>query len=102
MPQKDFIIWLDERTYIRMDFVTVQGRMISFVVRLMWHCGNEEHNAARYDMAHGVPHRDKNGMKAGLIAKIWFPNDSPERVLAQAIKDFKKNYESYIEKFARG
>ena len=101
MPEKDFIIWLDERTYVRVDFATVQGKMIMFVVRLMWRSGGREHNVARYDMAHGVPHRDENARKAGLLAKTWFPSDDPEEVLEQAIKDFKKNYESYIEKFAR-
>ena len=69
--------------------------LIAFVVRLMWHCGDAEPDVARYDMAHGVPHRDENGRKKGLIAKIWFPSDDPEDILEQAIKDFKKNYESY-------
>ena len=101
MPEKDFIIWLDERTYIAVDFVTVRGRMVSFVIRLMLIEPRAEVNVARYDTAHGVPHRDEHGKRSGLLLKTWFPGQSPETVLEEAIKDFKQNYESYLERFAR-
>lgn len=101
MPEKDFIIWLNEETFIKVDFVTIDGRMVAFLVALMWDCAGQRFNVARYDLAHGVPHRDENSRRGRLLAKTWFPSDKPEVVLEHAIKDFKKNYESYIERLTR-
>lgn len=35
MSERDYLIWLNESTYIKIDFTIVRGRVISFVVRLM-------------------------------------------------------------------
>jgi hypothetical protein len=35
MPEEDFIIWLEGQTYIKVDFVTGGGTVLSFTVRLM-------------------------------------------------------------------
>ena len=60
-----------------------------------------EVNVARYDMAHGVAHRDVLGRRAGLVSKTWFPDHSPESVFTAAVQDFKRNYARYIAEFTR-
>ena len=99
MPIKAYQIWLNESTYIAVDFTTVKGRVVSFVVRLMWLSIGQEVNVVRYDTAHGSPHRDLLGRRSGLIKKEWYFDQPMGRVLRNAIDDFKLNYERYIETF---
>ena len=53
MPEKSYIIWLDELTYIVVECITVDGRVVCFVVRLMRKFNEIEKCIARYDTAHG-------------------------------------------------
>jgi hypothetical protein len=99
VPSKHYRIWLDDRTYIAVEFVMVRGRVVLFVVRLMRIEGDEEANIARYDTAHGAPHRDSIGRKKGLLRKEWFPDLTLDIVLRNAIFDFRANYEKYIAQF---
>ena len=101
MPQRDYIIWLDSHTYIKVDFVTVRGRLVSFTVRPMVIEETGEVNVARYDTAHGTPHLDVNGRRKGQIIKVWYHDLTLETVLNYAIGDFKGHYENYIAEFAR-
>ncbi len=99
MPQKDFVIWLGENTYIAVDFTTVQGIMISFVIRLMFITEEGEHNVARYDTAHGTPHRDIVSHANRVIQKDWLTDLEFHAAMAYGIADFKKNHENYIAKW---
>ena len=59
MPSKDYRIWLSDTACLGVDFVMVKGQIVSFVVRLMRvQPDGSEWNVARYDTAHGAPHRD--------------------------------------------
>jgi hypothetical protein len=99
MPQKDFVIWLNETTYIAVDFTTVQGIMVSFVIRLMIITQDGEHNVARYDTAHGTPHRDIISPTNRVIQKDWLIDLEFHDAMAYGIDDFKQNHEIYIEKW---
>ena len=99
MPSKDYKIWLDDRAYIVVELVMVKGRVVSFVVRLMRLEGEQELNVARYDTAHGAPHRDVLGERAGLLSKTWYIDASLDSVLRQAVADFRRNYESYLRTY---
>ena len=99
MPSKNFQILLSEAAYISVDFVTAKGRVVSFVVRLMWTEGEREVNVARYDTAHGSPHRDLLGERIGLLQKEWFFDQPAGKVLKNAIDDFRLNYERYIQTY---
>ncbi len=101
MAEKDYIIWLDGQTYIAVDFVTIRGEVVSFIVRLMLIEAAGDVNVARYDTAHGTPHLDVNGRRGGQIRKEWLSGVKPEKVLSDAISDFKQNYEKYVEEFSR-
>ena len=99
MAAKHFEIWLSLDAYIAVDIVTVKGRVVSFVVRLMWVVGQQQINVARYDTAHGAPHRDLLGGRNRLIRKDWFFDLPADKVLKIAIDDFRLNYERYIEAY---
>ena len=59
MPSKDDRIWLSDSAYIVVDLTMFQGQVVSFAVRLMRvQPDGSEWNVARYDTAHGAPHRD--------------------------------------------
>jgi hypothetical protein len=55
MPQKDFQIWLTDKIYLVVDYETIDGRIVSFVVRLMLIQDDDLYNVARYDTALGTP-----------------------------------------------
>lgn len=99
MPQKDFVIWLNEDTYIAVDFTTVQGIIISFVIRLMLISEEGEHNLARYDTAHGTPHRDIVSPSNRVTQKDWLTDLEFQDAMAYGINDFKENHENYVEKW---
>jgi hypothetical protein len=100
MPYKDFRIFLRDDCYISVEFLTVNGRVVSFVVRLVWirHDG-EDFTVARYDTAHGSAHRDIVSSTGRLLNKSWLFDMSFEDALTHAIHDFSKNHENYIKNF---
>ncbi|HIL71574.1 MAG TPA: hypothetical protein EYG38_17210 [Verrucomicrobia bacterium] len=99
MPSKEYQIQLREDVYIVVEFAMVTGRIVSFVVRLMYATDGNDVNVARYDTAHGTPHRDDLGKKGGLLAKTWYFEAELSQVLRQAVDDFKENYEGYIRSY---
>jgi hypothetical protein len=96
MPQKDFQIWLTEKVYLVIDYETDAGRVVGFVVRLMIDLEGTIYNVARYDTAHGTPHRDILTRSNKIIEKQWLVDMDFDAALTCAINDFKQNYESYI------
>lgn len=95
MPSKRYEIRLSDDLFIAVEIVMAAGRVISFCVRLMLVRAGCEHNVARYDTAHGVPHRDVLGRGGKLIQKTWFPDQPLESVLNQAVDDFRLHYQQY-------
>ena len=99
MPSKEYKIWLDDRTFMVVELAMIKGGVVSFVVRLMYLEAGREFNIARYDTAHGAPHRDSLGRRHGLLRKEWYLDLPMDVVLQRAIMDFRLNYESYIAQF---
>ena len=96
MPQKDFQIWLTEKVYLVIDYETDAGRVVGFVVRLIIDLEGTIYNVARYDTAHGTPHRDILTRSNKIIEKQWLVDMDFDAALTCAINDFKQNHESYI------
>jgi hypothetical protein len=71
MAKKIYEMWLDDRTYIVVDFDTVRERLVAFVVRLMLITATGAVDVARYDTAHGTPHRDMTNRSGRVISKDW-------------------------------
>ena len=99
MPEKSYIIWLDELTYIVVEFITVDGRVVCFVVRLMRQFKEIEKCIARYDTAHGCPHLDLVDDKGRLLEKKWLLEMNLAEALRFAVEDFKDNFSYYVQSF---
>jgi hypothetical protein len=99
MPLEFYQIWIRSGLLLYVSFTQHRGQVISFAVLLVAELEDGLVNIARYDTAHGLPHRDVLGRKKGLLTKHWFPNVPYGRVLDLAISDFKANHESYIRIF---
>jgi hypothetical protein len=99
MPEKTYSFWLDEKSYLVVEFRTVDGRVVSFVVRLMLISDDVEKCVARYDTAHGCPHLDVVDQQGHLLEKKWLLGMSLAEALRFAINDFRLNYASYIKNF---
>jgi hypothetical protein len=93
MPEKNFEIWIDSSTAIRVYRNTISGRLVSFAVVLLNLHNGEWVDIQRFDTAHGCPHRDILGKKGGLLQKIWYDDLSSKEVFALAISIFESNYE---------
>ena len=96
MPQKEFLIWLSDNVYLVVDYETTDGRIVGFVVRLMLIQDDHLYNVARYDTAHGTPHRDVLSRSNNILEKNWLTQMEFDSALTYAINDFKQNYEYYI------
>lgn len=99
MPSKDYRIWLSDSAYIVVDLTMFKGQVVSFVVRLMAIQGGREYNVARYDTAHGAPHRDRLDRKGAVREKQWVFGLDLDAALNYAVEDFKNNYERYLEEW---
>jgi hypothetical protein len=97
VPTKDNRIWLSGSAYLVVQMTMVQGRVVSFVVRLMALRGDFEHTVARDDTAQGAPHRDRLDRKGSLREKRWLLGLDLDAPLNYAVEDFKNNYEHYLE-----
>jgi hypothetical protein len=95
MGEENFIIWLDPRTYIAVDFLTVDGKVVTFVVRLMRIEASGDRVLSRFDTAHGRPHHDLLTAKGNLAKKVWMDELSFDDALSYAIKHFKEHHADY-------
>lgn len=96
MPSRSYTIWLNDSTYIIVDFEAFDGEVLAFVVRLVQVDGDVHHDVARYDTAHGRPHCDMLSRSGRLRRKRWMKTADFNEALTQSIKDLKANHEAYI------
>ena len=96
MGERDYWRLLAPGVRLAVEYVTIQGRMVSFVIRLekiqedgKWRL------TARYDTCHGVPHLDVVDKKGNLIFKKWMPGLTHEQAFARALLDFEQNHEKF-------
>ncbi|MSU49775.1 MAG: hypothetical protein EXS37_11935 [Opitutus sp.] len=92
---ESFIFWLNEHRYVAVEFTTVQGQVVSFVVRLMTCAHGEDRILSRFDTAHGIAHQDLLTRNGGLREKRWLPDLNFNQALAYAIDHFKSHHEDY-------
>jgi len=93
MPEKEFQIWIDSETVIRVTRETVAGRLVRFAVVLIVRHEGHWLDIGRFDTAHGIPHQDVMGRRAGLLQKIWLDDLSPRQAFHHAIEIFKTDHE---------
>ena len=101
MPDSAFNIRLENDVRIFVIRSTQKGRYVSFAVVLTIQTERGWIDVARFDTAHGIPHQDILGKKAGLLQKIWYDDISPKEVFHLAIITFQRDYELIINTFKR-
>jgi len=94
MPEKEFQIWIDAATAIRIRRFTQSGRLASFAVILVILHDGEWIDISRFDTAHGCPHQDILGKSAGLLQKVWYDDLTSKEVFALAINTFRRNHDN--------
>ena len=99
MPQKEFEIWLNAMTRLLIRRETQGGRVMGFAVVLLALLDGEWVDIARFDTAHGCPHEDVLGRKAGLLQKIWHDDLSYRQAYELAIARYRNEYETIRQRY---
>lgn len=101
MPDKGFFIILDSHAlnWIRVQFFTVHGRVVSFSVQYETTIDGVATPVIRYDTAHGTPHKDTLDRRGKLVDKRWLFDMTNERALTFAKADIQKNWRGYLQRF---
>ena len=96
MGERDYWRLLASGVWLAVEYVTIQGRMVSFVIRLekiqkdgKWRL------VARYDTCHGWPHLDVVNGKGELVLKRWMEGMDTGEAFRWAVLDFEENHEKY-------
>ena len=98
MPYRDWTIDLGEfRVFVWK--VTLKGVVTDFLVALLAWNGEKWVCITRYDCAHGFPHQDVLGQRAGLLYKRLFSESNCERIFTHAIRDCQENCEEHAKFF---
>ncbi len=101
MPKKYYTIELAKGIEIHLYFETLNGLVISYVVKLVLSVGKRYYEVVRFDNAHGCPHKDNLDEKGMVVRKIWFESLDNQQGLDMAVKDIKDNYELYVERLKK-
>jgi hypothetical protein len=97
MGHESFIIWTNDRRYVAVELTTVQGEVVSFVVRLMTCAAGGDRILSRFDTAHGIPHQDVLTRSGNLREKRWLTDLNFNQALHYAISHFKAHHEDYAD-----
>ena len=92
MPEKEWVIHLDDGFEIRIRRDMLRGRLLSFAVVLIRFDGQTSECISRYDTAHGFAHKDILGKKSGLFRKASYATFVFDEIFDHALRDFKKGY----------
>ena len=100
MSDTEFLIPYDVDVRVRHTHLTIQGRIVSFVVQLEIRIGDQWVPVVRYDTAHGFAHRDILHANGSVTKTPLFVVDYSE-ALTYAEGDLKSNWDLYRERFLR-
>ena len=101
MPKRYFKIELGKGIEAHVYFETLNGLVVSYVVKLLIWIGAEYYEVIRFDSAHGCPHKDIMDPAGSVVRKVWFELLDNQQGLDLAIKDMKDNSALYIERFKK-
>jgi len=100
MPEKQYVILLDEVARKRHYHVVTAGKITKFVVQLEVKVKGIWKGAIRFDCAHGYTHKDTYNKK-GQTRKMNLHLDY-DKALTFADDDINEYWEIYKEKFIKG
>lgn len=100
MPEKQYLILVDNNARKRHYHVTKAGRIIEFVVQLEVRIAGVWKEVIRYDCAHDYAHKDSYNAK-GQCKKLRLYLDY-ENAMTFADDDINENWEIYRDNFLKG
>ena len=101
MPEKSYDFFINKSVRCVVRFITENGKVIGFVVRMQAFIDGKWRDIRRYDTAHGTPHIDVLNWRGKTIEKIWMPQLPPGDAMTFAISDIKNNSKTYIRRFEK-
>lgn len=101
MPEKNWMVYLDDDCHILIFLQTNGPLVIGFAVVLVATIDGEPVCITRYDTAHRQAHRDVLGRKSGLMEKEWLVDLTFNEAFDYALNDIKENYGDYIKDFKK-
>lgn len=99
MPERDFIIFINEMTRLFVYFNYNKTELLNFVVKLEIYFMNKWTEIERYDCYHSVVHKDILNKKGEKIRTVSYPLVDQKSGVNFAINDFRENHEIYIWRF---
>ncbi len=88
MPEKEWIVWLNDACRVETEKHTRAGRVTGFRVVLLADIDGETHCVTRFDTAHGFAHRDVLAFGGRLVAKKSCRNRTSPLLLRQHTSTF--------------
>ena len=102
MPEKEWVVWLNEACRIEAEKHTSGGRVTGFRVVLLAEIGGETHCVTRFDTAHGFAHRDVLSFGGQLISKKIMSEQDFNLAFEAAYFDIVRNHEHYLHTYKKG
>jgi len=96
-----FIVPVNDRLVIEVEYSMQDGIPFPFVVRLMTEREEKKICVSRFDSSHREepPHQDIMGIRKGLIEKVFYPDLDYRDAVAYAIAEFKFHGQDLLEIF---
>ena len=101
MPEKSYDFFINDSVRCILRFITENGKVIGFVVRMQVYIDGKWCDIRRYDTAHGTPHIDVLNWRGKTIEKIWLSYSTIGKAMTFAKEDIKLNYKTYIKRFTK-
>ena len=101
MSHRFFVVPVDDRLVIEVEYSMKDGIPLPFVVRLMTEWEEEKICVSRFDSSHREepPHQDIMGLRQGLLEKVFYPELDYRDTVAYAITEFKSHGQDLLETF---
>ena len=102
MPEKDWIVWLNDACWIETEKHTAGGRVTGFRVVLLAEIDGVTHCVTRFDTAHGFAHRDVLAFGGRIVAKKIMAEQDFTLAFEAAYFDILENHERYLHTYKKG
>jgi hypothetical protein len=101
LRQRFFVVPVNGRSVIEVEYSMKGGIPFPFVGRLMTDWEEEKICVSRFDSSHREepPHQDLMGLRQGLIEKVFYPELDYRHTVAYAIAELKSHGQDLLEIF---
>lgn len=102
MPEKQWLVWLNDACRVEAEKHTKGGRVTGFRVVLLADIDGVTHCVTRFDTAHGFAHRDILAFGGRLVGKEILDEQDFTLAFESAYFDVLENHEHYVRTYKKG